>query len=308
VAADLGTTSAPEERKKRIYTPKQAATAGLARDPASCWQFDAVGSLSRKGTANSDSCRRRCEIRSSSAAASELRVLVLTKTHASASCRTSSWFATMLNSTYKNAPLTENELESSATVAEMGCSPVDGGASSFLRCVRSRQLPPHRPLPDLPEPKIVRAAKHRRCRNPLPSAVFDHGRRSLLRSLFADGFTWRRQTRGSLGIRDGWMCLATLLDTVGIGYRILLRDRRCRNDPHTKGGELVAAQGAEKVMVRQWRCGAKPLSRVLVGPHPRSAMLVLIHVSSMKTRRRGSMRACHDRQCRRRRATSERVC
>jgi hypothetical protein len=37
-------------------------------------------------------------------------------------------------------------------------------------------------------------------------------------------------------------------------------------------------------------------------------MLVLIQVSSMKTRRWGSRLACHDRQRRRRRATSARPC
>jgi hypothetical protein len=38
--------------------------------------------------------------------------------------------------------------------------------------------------------------------------------------------------------------------------------------------------------VRQWPCGAKPRRRVPFGTHPRSgAMLVLIQVSSMKTRR-----------------------
>jgi hypothetical protein len=37
-------------------------------------------------------------------------------------------------------------------------------------------------------------------------------------------------------------------------------------------------------------------------------MLVLIQVSSMKTRRWGSRSACHDRQRRRRRAMSERSC
>jgi hypothetical protein len=37
-------------------------------------------------------------------------------------------------------------------------------------------------------------------------------------------------------------------------------------------------------------------------------MLVLIQVSSMKTKRRGSRLACHDRQRRRRRAMSDRPC
>ena len=62
---------------------------------------------------------------------------------------------------------------------------------------------------------------------------------------------------------------------------------------------------ARKVSVRQWPCGAKPRTRARFGPHPRSgAMLVLIQVSSMNTRRRGSRLACHDRQRRRRRAMS----
>ena len=64
-----------------------------------------------------------------------------------------------------------------------------------------------------------------------------------------------------------------------------------------------------KVRVRQRPCGAKPRSRSPLGPHPRSgAMLVLIQVSSMKTRRFGSRLACHARQRRRRRAMSERAC
>jgi hypothetical protein len=56
-----------------------------------------------------------------------------------------------------------------------------------------------------------------------------------------------------------------------------------------RGGEPVAAQGAEEVRVCQWPWGAKPRRRSPFDPHPRSgAMLVLIQVSSMKTRRLGS--------------------
>jgi hypothetical protein len=43
-------------------------------------------------------------------------------------------------------------------------------------------------------------------------------------------------------------------------------------------------------MVRQCPCGALPSSRSPRGAQPRSgAMLVLVHVSSMKTSRAGSM-------------------
>src|ERR1700722_17614788 len=62
-------------------------------------------------------------------------------------------------------------------------------------------------------------------------------------------------------------------------------------------------------MVRQCPCGAKPRSRAPFAPHPRSgAMVVLIQVSSMKTRRPGSRSACQDRQRRRLWTTSERAC
>ena len=50
-------------------------------------------------------------------------------------------------------------------------------------------------------------------------------------------------------------------------------------------------RAARKVMVFQWPCGAFPGKRCPHGAHPRSgAMLVLVQVSSMKTRRLGSMR------------------
>ncbi len=62
-------------------------------------------------------------------------------------------------------------------------------------------------------------------------------------------------------------------------------------------GEAVAAQGAKECQgppMTIWREAPHPLA---FGPHPRSgAMLVLIQVSSIKTRRRGSRLACHDRQ------------
>ena len=44
-------------------------------------------------------------------------------------------------------------------------------------------------------------------------------------------------------------------------------------------------------MVFQWPCGTLAVSLVPHGAHPRSgAMLVLVQVSSMKTRRSGSIR------------------
>ncbi len=51
--------------------------------------------------------------------------------------------------------------------------------------------------------------------------------------------------------------------------------------------------------IENWPFGSQPLS---------GAILVLIHVSSMKTRRSGSRRACSTFQRRRRRATSARPC
>ncbi|MCS4096617.1 hypothetical protein FHT76_008339 [Rhizobium sp. BK176] len=45
--------------------------------------------------------------------------------------------------------------------------------------------------------------------------------------------------------------------------------------------------------MRQRPCGAKPRNLLPLGPHPRNgAMLVRIHVSSIKTTRFGSMRSC----------------
>ena len=49
---------------------------------------------------------------------------------------------------------------------------------------------------------------------------------------------------------------------------------------------------ARKVVVFQWPCGTLALSRMPRGAQPRSgAMLVLVQVSSMKTRRAGSIRS-----------------
>src|SRR5215831_7866633 len=64
---------------------------------------------------------------------------------------------------------------------------------------------------------------------------------------------------------------------------------------------------ARKVVVFQRRCGTLAVSLRPRGAHPRSgAILVLVHVSSMKTRRSGSMRARYFVHCARRRATSGR--
>src|SRR6266699_1924385 len=53
----------------------------------------------------------------------------------------------------------------------------------------------------------------------------------------------------------------------------------------------VVAQAARKVVVLHRRCGTLALSRMPRGAHPRSgAMLVLVQVSSMKTRRSGWIR------------------
>ncbi len=80
--------------------------------PKSCWRLNAAVSGESAGSAN---CRIRYEIRSSSAAAFGSRVLVLTTTHASANCRTSSTFATTINSTYTSAPATTNAAKSSVS-------------------------------------------------------------------------------------------------------------------------------------------------------------------------------------------------
>src|SRR5229473_1922193 len=62
-------------------------------------------------------------------------------------------------------------------------------------------------------------------------------------------------------------------------------------------------------MVFQRPCGTLAGSRRPRGPHPRSgAMLVLVQVSSMKTRRTGSIRLWRAVHCARRRATSGRSC
>ena len=62
-------------------------------------------------------------------------------------------------------------------------------------------------------------------------------------------------------------------------------------------------------MVRQRPYGANPRNRFPLGPQPRTGvMLVLIQVSSMNTRWRGSKRCCHDFQRFRLRATSARPC
>lgn len=79
----------------------------------------------------------------------------------------------------------------------------------------------------------------------------------------------------------------------------------------TRGGQPVAAQRSapRKVRVRQCPCGAKPRRRLPRGPQPRrGAMLVLIHVSSIKTRLLGSRPACKERHRCRRRAMSARAC
>src|SRR3546814_18167336 len=68
-------------------------------------------------------------------------------------------------------------------------------------------------------------------------------------------------------------------------------------------------RAAREVSVRQWPCGALPISRWPRGPQPRSgAMLVFAQVSSMKTKRLGSMLAWRARHLQRRLATSGRSC
>src|SRR3954453_5461895 len=66
-------------------------------------------------------------------------------------------------------------------------------------------------------------------------------------------------------------------------------------------------KAARNVIVFQWPWGTLALRRCPRGAQPRSgAMLVLVQVSSMKTRRAGSTRSWYLIHCARRRATSGR--
>jgi hypothetical protein len=54
--------------------------------------------------------------------------------------------------------------------------------------------------------------------------------------------------------------------------------------------DAIPAQGGQDVMVFQWPKGALPGRRAPLGAQPRrGAMLVLVQVSSIKTRREGSI-------------------
>src|SRR5215204_5493637 len=60
---------------------------------------------------------------------------------------------------------------------------------------------------------------------------------------------------------------------------------------HKGASTRSARRAAMKVSVFQWPCGTRASRRSPRGPQPRSgAMLVLTHVSSMKTSRPGSIR------------------
>src|ERR1700752_2763064 len=73
-------------------------------------------------------------------------------------------------------------------------------------------------------------------------------------------------------------------------------------------GRRSQRKAPRKVSVPRWPSGAKPPPPPPFGPHPRNgAMLVLIQVSSIKTRLRGSSLACHECQRWRLRAMSERA-
>src|ERR1700734_2125082 len=81
--------------------------------------------------------------------------------------------------------------------------------------------------------------------------------------------------------------------------------------PSITSGASIRSQrrAAIKVIVFQWPCGALATSLRPFGPQPRSGVIfVLIHVSSMKTRRDGSMLAWRAFQRSRLRATSGRSC
>ena len=66
---------------------------------------------------------------------------------------------------------------------------------------------------------------------------------------------------------------------------------------------------ARKVRVCQWPYGTLALIRCPRGAHPRNgAILVLVHVSSMKTSRAGSIRLRYLHHCARRRTMSRRLC
>src|ERR1700682_2863707 len=78
----------------------------------------------------------------------------------------------------------------------------------------------------------------------------------------------------------------------------------------TSGGSSRSQRRAAiKVIVFQWPCGALATSLRPFGPQPRSGVIfVLLHVSSMKTRRAGSMAAWRALLRSRLRATSGRSC
>ncbi len=76
-------------------------------------------------------------------------------------------------------------------------------------------------------------------------------------------------------------------------------------------GAVMRSQrrAASKVSVRQRRCGTLAISRAPMAQRPcRRVMLVFAQVSSMKTRRFGSIRPWYFFHCARRRATSGRSC
>jgi hypothetical protein len=79
-----------------------------------------------------------------------------------------------------------------------------------------------------------------------------------------------------------------------IGAEALAVDRSVED---TRSDEAVAAQRAEEGQGAPVAMRGEAAQAFALRPQPRSgAMLVLIQVSSMKTKRRGSSPACQDRQ------------
>ncbi len=144
-------------------------------------------------------------------------------------------------------------------------------------------------------------------------------------SRFKVGRVWRPEQHarpdGADRVADGWALVGAEIvhdhDVAGlqgrhqklldIGPEAFAIDRPIENARH---GDLVRAlRAAMNVSVRQWPCGTLPMSRRPRVDQQRSgAMLVLAHVSSMNTRRRGSRRPWYFCHRRRRRSTSGRSC
>ena len=146
------------------------------------------------------------------------------------------------------------------------------------------------------------------------AAAGKHEECGELEDLFIFGPTPRPDANWGFGIagKDNKVSVAcyTRLDQIASELQAKYELHPVKAPSNTQGAVKLSHRSAPRnVIVRQRPCGAKPRRRSPFGAHPRNgAILVLIQVSSMKTRRCGSRLACHDRQRRRLRATSERPC